>query len=60
MRNYINLLQEAPHMGLRVKRRPEIRRLSHDPFHIYYRIDETEKRIAILHFRHAMRRKPRL
>jgi plasmid stabilization system protein ParE len=47
------------YVGQMLKKRLHIRRLSHPPLYIYYRIDENKRLIEILRFRHAARRTPR-
>ncbi|MGH9656730.1 MAG: type II toxin-antitoxin system RelE/ParE family toxin [Candidatus Acidiferrales bacterium] len=57
---HLDRLASFPRIGVIVQQRPGIRRLSHPPLHIYYRVDENRQVIEILRFRHVSRRAPRL
>ena len=57
--DHIELLREFPHMGVSVRRRAKVRRLSHSPILVYYKLDEARNLIEIVHIRHASRRPPK-
>lgn len=57
--DHLDRLALFPHVGQILKKRLNIRRLSHPPLHIYYRVNESKQMIEILRFRHAARRAPR-
>lgn len=48
-------LNHAPHRGVQVRQRPEVRRIVHRPYLIYYRIEEDRNIIRILRFWHGAR-----
>jgi len=54
--NHVEMLARFPRMGEPVEKRPGVRKLLHTPVRIYYRIDEEQNRVEILHFWHAARR----
>ncbi|MBV9745314.1 MAG: type II toxin-antitoxin system RelE/ParE family toxin [Acidobacteriia bacterium] len=57
--NHIDLLKTAPYLGVQIDRSGEIRRLTHWPMHIYYRVNDSSHTVEILHFWHAKRNPPR-
>lgn len=56
--NHLDFLVAFPYLGTPIKGRPNLRRLLHSPFYVYYRIHEGA--IEILHFWHASRHSPKL
>jgi toxin ParE1/3/4 len=57
--DHIELLQSFPRLGVRVSELPEIRKFTHSPIRIYYRIHEDRKMVEILHFWHGARSDPK-
>jgi plasmid stabilization system protein ParE len=57
--DHLDRLTLFPYVGQVLKKRFNVRRLSHPPLHIYYRVNELKQIIEILRFRHAARRPPR-
>jgi toxin ParE1/3/4 len=53
--DHIELLTRFPRMGSLVDQRPGVRKLSHSPILVYYRIRESQGVIEVLHLRHAAR-----
>jgi plasmid stabilization system protein ParE len=58
--NHLDLLTVFPNIGTPIKGKPDLRRLLHSPFYVYYRIDNIRGAIEILHFWHSARRPPQL
>jgi plasmid stabilization system protein ParE len=56
----LELLSVLPYIGTPIKGHPQLRRLLHSPLYVYYRVDEDQGVIEILHFWHQARREPRL
>jgi plasmid stabilization system protein ParE len=56
--DHVDLLARFPRMGSIVRRRPQVRKLVHSPFLIYYRLDDDKRVIEIVHFRHGARKPP--
>jgi toxin ParE1/3/4 len=56
--DHVELLARFPRMGGIIPRRPEVRKLVHSPFLIYYRLDEVKRKIEIVHLRHGARKPP--
>jgi plasmid stabilization system protein ParE len=56
--DHVELLRQFPRMGVPLVRASGIRKLSHSPIRIYYRVDERIRLIEILHFWHGSRREP--
>ena len=57
--DHVDLLARFPRMGSIIRKRPQVRKLVHSPFLIYYRLDEDKRVIEVLHFRHAARKPPK-
>lgn len=57
---HIGLLKMFPRLGAPVSGYPGIRRLSHSPLLVYYRVLEGRQVVEILHIWHGARRSPRL
>jgi toxin ParE1/3/4 len=57
--DHVELLARFPRMGSVVRRRPRVRKLLHSPFLIYYRADDDNRVIEIVHVRHGARKPPR-
>jgi plasmid stabilization system protein ParE len=53
--NHVNLLGSFPFVGSPVAGRDNVRQLVHTPILIYYRVDERQRQVEILHFRHGSR-----
>ena len=47
--DHVDLLARFPRMGSIIRKRPQVRKLLHSPFLIYYRVDEKSRMIEILH-----------
>ncbi|MBZ5725409.1 MAG: type II toxin-antitoxin system RelE/ParE family toxin [Acidobacteriia bacterium] len=45
--DHVDLLKDFPYLGARLKRYRGVRRFVHSPLHVYYRINETRRVIAI-------------
>jgi plasmid stabilization system protein ParE len=58
--NYVDLLKSLPYLGISIRGYPGIRRILHSPLHVYYRVDEEQSAVEILHFWHVKRKTPRL
>ena len=54
--DHLDLLTRSPYMGAPVEQRPAVRKLTHSPIIIYYRIREQKALIEVLHLRHAARK----
>lgn len=57
--DHVELLKRFPRMGSTVRKRGRVRKLSHSPILVYYKLREDKHRVEILHVRHASRRPPR-
>ncbi len=57
--DHVELLTRFPRMGNPVESRPGLRKLTHSPILVYYRIREPKGVIDILHLRHAARKSPK-
>jgi plasmid stabilization system protein ParE len=57
--DHLDLLPRFPRMGAVIAERPTVRKLSHSPIVVYYRIHEAKQLIEILHLRHGSRRPPK-
>jgi toxin ParE1/3/4 len=56
--DHVDLLACFPRMGSIIRRRPQVRKLVHSPFLIYYRLDENKRVIEVVHVRHGARKPP--
>ena len=57
--NHVELLERFPAMGIPVKSlEPGMRRMSHTPFYIYYRLDPVRESVEIVHIWHQARKPP--
>jgi plasmid stabilization system protein ParE len=56
--DHVDLLARFPRMGSIIRRRPQVRKLVHSPFLIYYRLDDVNRMIQIVHLRHGARKPP--
>ena len=56
--DHVDLLARFPRMGSVIRRRPHVRKLVHSPFLIYYRLDEVNRMIEVVHLRHGARKPP--
>jgi len=56
--DHVDLLARFPRMGSIIRRRPQVRKLVHSPFLIYYRVDDVKRVIEIVHLRHGARKPP--
>ena len=56
--DHVDLLTRFPRMGSIIRRRPQVRKLLHSPFLIYYRVDDQSRMIKVLHLRHGARKPP--
>lgn len=56
--DHIELLSRFPHMGSTIRKKTRVRKLSHSPVLVYYRLREDKRLVEILHVRHASRRPP--
>ena len=52
-------LKQFPYLGIVLNGFPGIRRLVQPPIKTYYRLRVDQRRVEILHFRHATRKAPR-
>jgi plasmid stabilization system protein ParE len=57
--DHVQLLSRFPRMGSAIRKRARVRKLSHTPVLVYYRIREDKRLVEILHLRHASRRSPK-
>ena len=46
-------------MGGMIRQRSQVRRLVHSPILVYYTVQESDRRIEVLYFRHATRKPAR-
>jgi plasmid stabilization system protein ParE len=58
--DHVQLLTRFPRMGAAIRKRARVRKLSHSPILVYYRIHEDKRLIEILHLRHASRKPPKV
>jgi plasmid stabilization system protein ParE len=58
--NHVDLLSRFPRMGEAVRKRSRVRKLVHSPVVVYYRIQEKQRAVQILQFRHGARKAPDL
>jgi plasmid stabilization system protein ParE len=56
--DHVDLLARFARMGNVIRKRSRVRKLVHTPILVYYRIYEFERRVNILHLRHASRKLP--
>lgn len=56
--DYLDLLSKYPRIGPVIRDRSDVRKLVHSPIVIYYRVQQKEQMVEILHLRHASRRQP--
>ena len=56
--SHVELLQDFPRLGRMIANRGGIRILAHFPIGVYYRVQDDEHLIEILHFWHGSRREP--
>ena len=56
--DHVDLLARFPRMGSIIRKRPQVRKLVHSPFLIYYRLDDAKSLIEVLHLRHGARKPP--
>ena len=56
--DYLDLLRSYPQMGATIRQRSQVRRLVHSPIVVYYQVQERDRAVEILHFRHGSRRPP--
>lgn len=56
---HVELLTRFPRIGVKVRKRPHVRKLVHSPILVYYRVDEKKHGIEVLHLRHGARKPPR-
>ncbi|MGA6981415.1 MAG: type II toxin-antitoxin system RelE/ParE family toxin [Candidatus Sulfotelmatobacter sp.] len=56
--DHIDLLARFPHMGSIARRRPQVEKLLHTPFLIYYRTKDESRTVEVLHVRHGARKPP--
>ncbi|MFY9743259.1 MAG: type II toxin-antitoxin system RelE/ParE family toxin [Candidatus Sulfotelmatobacter sp.] len=56
--DHVDLLTRFPRMGSIIRRRPQVRKLVHSPFLIYYRLDDNKRLIEVVHLRHGARKPP--
>lgn len=54
---HLELLTLFPEMAPRLRKRSKIRRLSHGPLLVSYRVEEKKRLIEILRIRHVARRR---
>ena len=57
--DHIELLTRFPRMGISIRQRARVRRLTHSPILVYYRLREDRHLVEILHLRHASRKLPK-
>jgi plasmid stabilization system protein ParE len=57
---HIELLKTFPRLGVLVSGHSDVRRLSHSPLQVYYRLHQGRKVVEILHVWHGARRPPKL
>jgi plasmid stabilization system protein ParE len=56
--DHADLLVRFPRMGSIVRKRPQVRKLLHSPFLIFYQVDDERRLIEVLHLRHGARKPP--
>lgn len=57
--DHVGLLVRFPHMGNAIRKRSRVRKLVHTPILVYYQIDEENRLVEVLHFRHGSRKPPK-
>jgi toxin ParE1/3/4 len=57
--DHVELLSPFPRLGNSIPKRPDVRKLVHSPFLIYYQVHEGKRVVELLHVRHSARRPPR-
>jgi plasmid stabilization system protein ParE len=57
--NHVDLLKTFPRMGGPVSGYPGVRRLTHSPLQVFYRLDEPRRVVEILYFWHGARKSPK-
>lgn len=57
--DHIELLTRFPRMGSMIRKRSRVRKLSHSPILVYYKLREDRRLVEILHVRHASRKSPK-
>ena len=57
--DHVELLKRFPRMGEGIRKRTRVRKLTHSPVAVYYRIRENQRVIEIVHIRHSSRSEPR-
>ena len=58
--DHAETLRRLPHRGGNVTQRPEIKKLVLRPYLIFYRIDESARRVEVLRFWHGAQNPDRL
>jgi plasmid stabilization system protein ParE len=58
--NHTELLSAFPNIGAPATKFVGVRFLLHTPIRIYYRVDQQENTIEVIHFWHTSRRPPKL
>jgi toxin ParE1/3/4 len=56
--DHVDLLARFPRMGSIIRKRPQVRKLVHSPFLIYYRLDDNKRVVEVVHVRHGARKPP--
>jgi plasmid stabilization system protein ParE len=56
---HVELLARFPRMGGLIRKRPQVRKLAHSPFLVYYHVREAKREIEVLHIRHGSRKPPK-
>lgn len=54
--DHVDLLTRFPRLGGAIRRRSRVGKLLHSPLLVYYRVDEDNRLIEILHIRHGARK----
>ncbi len=57
--DHVDLLTRFPRIGVTIRKRSRVRKLSHSPILVYYQVHEDKHLVEILHLRHASRKSPR-
>jgi toxin ParE1/3/4 len=57
--DHVDLLGRFPRMGVVTRKRSTIRKLIHGPILVFYRINENDRRVSIMSFRHGARKPAR-
>jgi len=57
--DHLDLLPRFPRMGGVIRKRSHVRKLVHSPILVYCTVQELERWIDILHFRHGARKSAR-